>query len=74
MADAGFFFINIITAIVKDRLCVSQLSWFYQRPYFLDVYFNGNLDSANEFNNMTSSPDYSYCEQAVHPCFVFFYL
>ena len=44
---AGFFFSNIITAIVKDRLCVLD--------FIRDLtFFNGNLDSANKFNNTTS--------------------
>ena len=27
-----------ITAIIKDHLCVSQLPWFYQRPYYLSFF------------------------------------
>ena len=27
-----------ITAIVKYHLCVSQLPWFYQRPYYLRIF------------------------------------
>ena len=44
MVDAsGSFFSNKwrqhdITAIVKNRLCVSQLPWFHQRPYCLSIF------------------------------------
>ena len=61
-----------ITAFVEDHLCVSQLPWFiwvlslsFSR-FNVYVYFEGNLDSANKFNNMTSSWRYftSLCQSS----------